>query len=422
MKLSGPAVEDRAWLWPLIVTLLMQTVAAFLVRALPVMGPSVTRAAGVPPEKIGHLAGLIAAGTMWFVAMGVLVLKRFGPVRTLQFGAILGGAAMLAMASASWPVMLVAALAIGVGYGPSPPAGSEILGRYSPPGQLSLVFSIKQSGVPLGGVLAGLVLPPALAAFGWRSALVIGAVISIVAALIVQPLRAPLDRDNETSLTISLATLCSRANLQAPFAALREAPGLGPLTVTGFAFAGVQGCLLTFLVTYLVEEAGFPLETAGLVFSATQMAGFIARVAMGWVADRIGSGPLTLLALAGGGFCTMLAVAAIGPGWPLVAVIGVGSAAGCAATSWNGVYLAEIARLAPVARVSEATAGSTFFVFIAYFLAPILFATAVSAVGSYRASFAVVALIPLAVIPVLWPMARRGCAEGRTANRHATRR
>jgi MFS family permease len=143
------------------------------------------------------------------------------------------------------------------------------------------------------------------------------------------------------------------------------------------------------------------------VFSATQMAGFIARVAMGWVADRIGSGPLTLLALAGGGFATMLAVAAIGPGWPLVAVIGVASAAGFAATSWNGVYLAEIVRLAPKARVSEATAGSTFFVFIAYFVAPVMFATAVSAVGSYRASFAVVALIPLAVIPVLWPLVRR---------------
>jgi len=88
----------------------------------------------------------------------------------------------------------------------------------------------------------------------------------------------------------------------------------------------------------------------------------------------------------------------------------VGIAAGFAATSWNGVYLAEIARLAPSARVSEATAGSTFFVFIAYFVAPVMFSTAISVAGSYRASFAVVALIPLAVIPVLWPLVRRGVA------------
>jgi MFS family permease len=361
----------------------------------------------VPPEKVGHLAGLTAAGTMWFVAMGVLFLRRFGPVRTLQFGALLGAAAMLAVASGSWPVMLLAACALGLGYGPSPPAGSDILGRYAPPGRRSLVFSIKQSGVPLGGVLAGLVLPPAIAAFGWRWALVIGALISIAAALVVQPIRAPLDRDRQPSQSISLGALCSRSNLQAPFAVLREAPGLVPLTVTGFAFACVQGCLLTFLVTYLVEETGFSLASGGLVFSATQTAGFIARVVMGWAADRIGSGPLTLLALAGGGFATMLVVAAIGPGWPLVAVIGVASAAGVAATSWNGVYLAEIARLAPRARVSEATAGSTFFVFIAYFVAPVLFSTAISVLRSYRVSFAVVALIPLGVNPVLWPLVRR---------------
>ncbi len=405
--MSPPAADDRAWLWPLIVTLLMQTVAAFLIRALSVLGPSVTRAGGVSPEKVGYLAGLTAAGTMLFVAMGILLLKRFGPVRTLQLGALLGAAAMLAVTTASWPVMLFAALAIGVGYGPSPPAGSDILNRYAPPGRRTLVFSIKQSGVPLGGVLAGLVLPPAVAAFGWRWALAIGALIPITAVLVVQPFRAAHDRDRVLAATISLRALCSRANLQAPFTVLREAPGLGRLTVTGFAFACVQGCLLTFLVTYLVEEAGFSLASAGAVFSATQLAGFIARVVMGWVADRIASGPLTLLAMAWGSFGTMLAVAAINPGWSLVAVIGVSSAAGCAATSWNGVYLAEVARLAPEARVSEATAGSTFFAFVAYFVAPVMFTTAVSALGSYRASFAVVALIPLAVIPVLWPLRRR---------------
>ena len=410
MKVSAPAVSDRPWLWPLLVTLLMQTIAAFLIRALPVMGPNVTWAAGVPPESVGLLAGLTAAGTMWFVATGVLFLKRFGPVRTLQLGALLGAAAMVTVASGSWLVMLASAFAIGVAYGPSPPAGSDILARYVPPGRRSLVFSIKQSGVPLGGVLAGLVLPPAIEAFGWQGALAIGGFISLASALVVQPLRASLDQEREEGQSISPAALFSRANLRAPFAVLREAPGLVSMTVVGFAFACVQGCLLTFLVTYLVEEVGFSLAAAGVAFSATQAAGFVARVVMGWAADRIGSGSVTLLLLAGCGFVTMLVVAAIGPGWPLAAVVAAGIAAGFAATSWNGVYLAEIARLAPKARVGDATAGSTFFVFVAYSAAPVAFSMAVSAFGRYGASFAVVALIPLTVIPVLWPLVRKGRA------------
>jgi MFS family permease len=386
----------------------MQTIAAFLIRALPVMGPSVTAAAAVPPESIGLLAGLSAAGTMWFVATGVLFLRRFGSVRTLQLGALLGAAAMATVASGSWPVMLASAFAIGVAYGPSPPAGSDILARYVPPARRSLVFSIKQSGVPLGGVLAGLVLPPAIAAFGWRGALAIGTLISIASALVVQPLRAPLDRERDEGQSISPAALFSWANLRAPFAVLREAPGLVSVTVAGFAFACVQGCLLTFLVTYLVTEIGFSLAAAGVAFSATQAAGFVARVVMGWVADRIGSGSVTLLLLAGCGFVTMLIVAAIGPGWPMAAVVAAAVAAGFAATSWNGVYLAEVARLAPQARVSDATAGSTFFVFVAYSAAPVAFSLAVSMVGHYGASFAVVALIPLGAVPVLWPVVRKG--------------
>ncbi|WP_417276298.1 hypothetical protein [Castellaniella sp.] len=44
--------------------------------------------------------------------------------------------------------MTVGALLIGLGYGPITPAH-----------RMSFVFSIKQTGVPLGGVLAGLVVP-----------------------------------------------------------------------------------------------------------------------------------------------------------------------------------------------------------------------------------------------------------------------
>jgi len=403
---GGRSADSGRWLWPLVATLLMQTITAFLCFALPVMGPSLTRAARVPPELVGHLAGLTAAGTMGFMVVGGVSLRRFGSVRTLQLGALLGAGALLVVATGSWPVLLLAAFAIGVGYGPSPPAGSDILARYAPSGRRSLIFSIKQSGVPLGGVLAGLILPPSIGAFGWRWAIGIGAALVVASVLVVQPLRGPLDAGRDVSQPISLGAWLSPANLRAPFTVLRDAPGLVPLVVTGVVFASVQGCLLPFLVTFLATEVGFSLATAGLAFSATQTAGFAARVVMGWVADRIGSGIKTLLLLAGGSCLMMLLISTIAPGWPFWAVAAVGIGAGFASISWNGVYLAEVARLAPPARVGDATAGSTFFVFIAYFVAPIVFSTAVSVVGSYAVCFAVVALIPLAVVPVLWPLAR----------------
>ena len=82
-----------AWVPALAITMVMQTMAAFLGRVFPVIGPELTAAAGVSPEKIGLLSGLVAGGTMWFLAGGSLLLSHFGPVRLLQIGAIVGSIA-----------------------------------------------------------------------------------------------------------------------------------------------------------------------------------------------------------------------------------------------------------------------------------------------------------------------------------------
>ena len=138
-------LQRPLWLWALVVTMLMQTTSAFLTRALPVLGPMITHAAGVAPEEIGHLASIGSLGSVWFLLSGGPLLPRLGPVRLLQLGALLGSAALIVTLSGNWFAFLVAAFLIGVGYGPSPPAGSDILQRNSPAQHRALIFSIKQS-------------------------------------------------------------------------------------------------------------------------------------------------------------------------------------------------------------------------------------------------------------------------------------
>jgi MFS family permease len=91
----------------------------------------------------------------------------------------------------------------------------------------------------------------------------------------------------------------------------------------------------------------------------------------------------------------MATVAAIGPGWPVAAIVAVSAVSGLAVTSWNGVYLAEVATLAPPDRVGEATSGSTFCTFIGYVVSPTLFAAIVTATGSYPGAFLLTAALPL---------------------------
>jgi MFS family permease len=63
---------------------------------------------------------------------------------------------------------MVGAFIMGLGYGPVTPASSHLLARNAPLGIMALVFSIKQTGVPLGGAMAGAIVPHLVIFCGWR--------------------------------------------------------------------------------------------------------------------------------------------------------------------------------------------------------------------------------------------------------------
>jgi MFS family permease len=82
-------------------------------------------------------------------------------------------------------------------------------------------------------------------------------------------------------------------------------------------------------------------------------------------------------------------------------VLGSAGLAGFASTSWNGVYLAELARVAPPGKIGEATSGATLLTFLGYVLGPAVFAMIVDYAASYRLAFAVAALLPASAVIVL---------------------
>jgi MFS family permease len=132
-----------------------------------------------------------------------------------------------------------------------------------------------------------------------------------------------------------------------------------------------------------VEKRGLDLVLAGTVFAGMQLAGVVARILLGWVADRTGNALANLVAQGFGAGAAILALALLPADagfWPL-ALIAV--LCGFFGASWNGISLAEVARLAPPGKVAEATAGSTIFVFLGYVAGPSIFATLVSLTGSW---------------------------------------
>ena len=398
-KFQSPGSSPN-WRQALVIMAFLQAVLSFAIRALPVIGPEVTAAAGVAPHDIGILVGATGMGTMLFLLGGSPAITYYGPVRILQIGAVAAMFGAFLGLMASWWALVLAAFLFGLGYGPSPPAASELLTRTCPPNHRSLIMSVKQAAVPLGGTLAGVMLPAIAVLAGWREALFVTALICLAGALVVQPWREQLDVDPNEAIRPTIGTLFSKANFALPFVVLRKIPGMLPLTLAIACFSCVQGCILAFFVTQLTDGLGFSLAVSGAAFSAMQISGTFSRVLMGWIADRLGSAK-TLLLLAMASTLMTLVLSIMEENFSTWLIILIGFMAGSTSVSWNGVFLAEVARIAPTGRVGDATAGSTFFLFIAYALGPLLFAFGVPLVGGYGPCFLIVALVQVLAIPAL---------------------
>jgi MFS family permease len=389
------------WVRALGVTVVMQVASAFLAQAMPVIAPTLTAAAGVPPEQVGHLSSVISLGTLWFLVSGHVLLPRWGAVRVLQAGAILGAVAGLLGLGGSWPAMLAAGLLIGLAYGPAPPAGSDILMRHSPRARRALIFSIKQAGAPLGSALAGLLLPAIVAASSWRWALAATAVVSALPAFLVERWRPGIDAERRPRSAGLLSELFSLRSAILPFRITASRRSLIWLAGAGFSFACVQGCLFSFYVTYLNTALGMSLSAAGTAFAVLQIVGMVARVAMGFLADRLGSGVRALILLGRGSGLASLAAASLSLDLPWPAVLLLSALIGFIGVSWNGVFLAEVARLAPEGRVSEVTSGTTLVIFLGYVAAPVAFTAGIPLIGGYGLCFLAMAALPLISVVAL---------------------
>src|SRR6185437_7675660 len=231
-----------------------QTVSSFASLAIPLLGPPLMARAGLPPQSIGFVSAMISVGTCWCLACGGPMLGHLGPVRTLQLGLACISVGLLALSQSLGLLGLLGALVVGFGSGHNTPAGSQILVRAAPPRHRTLIFSIKQAGVPLGGALAGLMLAPLVSARGLSATLwtVIG--VTLLTIVAVQPFRRRLDNDRRPSQSSWLRPLLSPAALMRSVGILRAHPSLPLLTALGVSFSVLQSCLTAFIATYVITR------------------------------------------------------------------------------------------------------------------------------------------------------------------------
>jgi sugar phosphate permease len=269
-------------------------------------------------------------------------------------------------------------------------------------GRRGTVMGIRQSAVPLGGLLAAVALPVIAREHGLQAALLCAAALPLcgaiwawfgVGALEVAPraarpagqrrrdLRA-VARDRSTRFAIAWAVI----------------------------FIGGQYAIVTYLILSLTEDVGLSLGGAAALLAIAQLGGMAGRVWWGMFSDgRLeGRRKPALQLITATGICSAIALAAIPRGASLSLIVPVATVAGISLIGWQGIWASLVSELAPQHAIGTAVGYGLTFTNIAIVAWPPVLGLVADAAGSFRAAWLVLtvalalSMLALAAVEERW--------------------
>lgn len=374
--------ERRTLAAGLAATWVVQVMGTMAVFGVPVLAPVIAPEMGIDPTLVGIYVAICYLTAQVTGLMSGGFIDRFGALRLSQASCLLAALGIVALFPALVWLAPLAAVLMGCCYGPLNPTSSKILRGLGDARHQPLIFSVKQTGVPVAGVLVGALLPVLTVEFGWRVAFGVFALLAVIVAIALQPIRETFDSDRDR------AGGRPRIEIMGPLRLVLKDRALRGMSLVGFALAGSQICVSSFYVLYLTQVQGWSLVNAGMIYAVVQGGGIAGRLVWGSVASHLFR-PAWVL----GGLSLIVAllfalVAAMTPAWPLPAVVVLSAVLGLCSFGWNGVWLSEVSDLAPESRIGAAMGGAQFIMFGGVTVLPPLFGTLVDVTGSYIGPFA----------------------------------
>jgi MFS family permease len=369
---------------------MQQTVVA-IGKILPaVIAPAILLDLDFDPAWVGAYFGLSALFALFFQMSCGSFIVRYGALRVSQAALVMLGIGTAITVEGSLPFFALSAIIAGGGAAVSTPASSHLLGRFSPPRHAPLVFSVKQTGVPAGLLIAGF-LGPLLAGWtDWRGAMLIMAALCLASALVLEPLRERFDNDRVLTQSFRLS------DLKGTLTSVLAARDLRSLAFACFAFNAVQSVLTTYFVIYLTT-LGYTLAAAGVVFSFAVAVAIPGRILWGWLGSGYVAPRIVMAGLAFGMAASAVFIALYEASWPVL-LVGIGAGVlSATALSWHGLVLSEAARLAPEGKRGAVTGGILSFGQFGAMVMPFVYSALLSVTGSYGFGFVVCGLPALLV-------------------------
>jgi MFS family permease len=333
--------------------------------------------------SLGEIGVLLAAGwigtTVTLLPWG-LAADRFGERAVLTLGLVGCAACVVGAAYAPSFAALLVLLALSGAAGASVNSASgRAVMHWFAVDERGLALGIRQTAIPVGGLVAALALPAIAGSGGSEAAFLFLAALCGAGALV----GAVVLRGREVADGIEADSVV-RTLVDARLWRLSIGSGL---------YLYAQVAVIGFGVLFLHDQHGLSEARAALVIAASQVLAVGFRIGAGRWSDLLGTRivPLRRVGLAVGAVMVLAAVLA---GGPLLLLVPTLALAGGLTMAWNGLSFTAAAELAGPVR-SGAAIGFQQTVLAGIGVgAPVLFAATVAG-ASWAVAFGVSALFPL---------------------------
>ena len=395
---TSNGLSPAVWLMLAAITL-AQATEAFAVQGFPTLIPGITGDLFLTKTQIGLLTSSFFAGGFVTVIPAGWLIDRIGVRLSLVLG-LSSMAVFVALASraASFGLLYACLFLSGIGFGSVYPATTKAVMHWAPVRWRGAMMGFKQTGVPLGGVLASLILPWLVLRSSWRGALLVAAAACAVCTVACHLMYQTHPAEKTVSRRPRPGR--SRASGTADQTSLRRAllsRNIWLVNLSGLFLLGVQGTLVGGLVVFLTSGAGLELLAAGGALAAVQAGGAVGRLGWGTVSDAL-LGGRRMPIVAGLGLLSALTlwVLPLAPAWHYGALLLICGLAGLCALGWVGMVTVWRAELAPPGAVGIVTSMGSFTGYAGSLLAPPLFGLVLDRTGDFALAWRLLACCALA--------------------------
>jgi MFS family permease len=348
--------------------------------ALSALGPVLARDLDLSVTSVGALSSVyFTAATVGSSPLGRWVSRhgsRAGLLLTVTM-AVLG--ALVCTAAPAYAVLLLGVGCAGLAAAAANPATNLALSHVAQPH--GLLVGLKQSGVAVAALGAGVVLPSVAEHVGWRASFLVCAVVA--AAMVPVTARRPR---------------------VAPSRRRRDQAGRSPsavrvLTAFSFFMGAALSTVTAYLPLYAHQTVQLGIGRSGAIVAVIGACGIVGRIAVSVAAGRMPVSAMPRL-LAGVAVCSLLGltfvVAAAREGevplWLGVLLLGL------AGSGWNGAVMLTVLRVSPDVGRASGFVQTGFFSGLA--IMPVVFGRVVDWTGDFVWGWSITGLSLLSAVGV----------------------